>query len=600
MDMETNLSSRNEVVMNSEPLHISQSSVEELNVEPHVGMEFDSLKKVEDFYKLFAKMKGFGIRIRSSKKYYCIFVCVREGERLFDNNHNHDMASPKSVSFFRCHRKMNAIAKNLVERFNEEGLPTEKVVSIFNASGSSFFNRDCWNHMRNVRNKNLDVGDAQGVLNCCKQKQAQNSDFFNAIQCDDDAKMMNLFWADARSRLVYECFGDVITFDTTYKTNKYSMPFAPFTGINHHFQSILFGCALLQDESETSFIWLFETLLEAMKGKKPMSIIIDQDLAIGAVVAKVFPKSRHRLCLWHIRKKFPEKLAHIYHKNSSFKRELKRCIRESSIIRDFEDDWQHIMVFEKAINHRYEAEKREDFKSRHKSRILSIGSKIKEHTVSIYTRNVFRKFHDEFVSVTHFTKEKVEKNGLQYKYRVSNCFNARDTFLVDINLESKNATCGCQLYEIMGILCRHILVIFQAKNIVQIPTQYILQRWTKEANQYLAKKSKDAYNFILVDLDCVYNDVAKMVTETSVTFLEPNQENLMFETLDDVSNCIIKDSYISQTKGRKKKSVDKVAMVRRYKNALELATNKTLVKRRQCKSCGEYGYYQSTCKKYTT
>ena len=80
---------------------------------------------------------------------------------------------------------------------------------------------------------------------------------------------------DARSRLTYQYFGDVVTFDTTYKTNKYSMPFAPFTGLNHHYQSILFGCALLQDEYEASFIWLFETWLEAMNGKMPVSIITD-------------------------------------------------------------------------------------------------------------------------------------------------------------------------------------------------------------------------------------------------------------------------------------------------------------------------------------
>ena len=47
--------------------------------------------------------------------------------------------------------------------------------------------------------------------------------------------MINFFWVDARSRLAYEQFGDVITFDTTYKTNKYSMPFAPFTGLNNHY-----------------------------------------------------------------------------------------------------------------------------------------------------------------------------------------------------------------------------------------------------------------------------------------------------------------------------------------------------------------------------
>ncbi|KAK1272213.1 Protein FAR1-RELATED SEQUENCE 5 [Acorus gramineus] len=36
------------------------------------------------------------------------------------------------------------------------------------------------------------------------------------------------------SRALYESFSDVISFDSTYLTNKYDMPFAPFVGVNHH------------------------------------------------------------------------------------------------------------------------------------------------------------------------------------------------------------------------------------------------------------------------------------------------------------------------------------------------------------------------------
>jgi len=42
--------------------------------------------------------------------------------------------------------------------------------------------------------------------------------------------------------------------------------------------------------------------------------------------------TRRRLCLWHIRKKFHEKLSHIYHKSSNFT-EQKKCIRDSLCIK---------------------------------------------------------------------------------------------------------------------------------------------------------------------------------------------------------------------------------------------------------------------------
>lgn len=66
-----------------------------------------------------------------------------------------------------------------------------------------------------------------------------------------------VFWCDARARKSYKKISDVIVFDVTYKTNSFSMPFAPFTGVNHHRQSTLFGCALLSDEREETFVWLY-------------------------------------------------------------------------------------------------------------------------------------------------------------------------------------------------------------------------------------------------------------------------------------------------------------------------------------------------------
>ncbi|XP_071722247.1 protein FAR1-RELATED SEQUENCE 5-like [Rutidosis leptorrhynchoides] len=147
-----------------------------------------------------------------------------------------------------------------------------KVVALFNTSEHSFTGRDCWNHLMTFRRRNLDVKDVQIIFEFCRKMQTENSDFFYSIQLDDsDDRMINFFWIDGRSILAYQVFGDVVTFDTTYRTNKYRMPFASFTGLNNHGQSILFGCALLQDETEKSFIWLFKTWLLAMRNKAPVS-----------------------------------------------------------------------------------------------------------------------------------------------------------------------------------------------------------------------------------------------------------------------------------------------------------------------------------------
>ena len=81
-----------------------------------------------------------------------------------------------------------------------------------------------------------------------------------------------------------------------------------------------------------------------MWGKEPKSVIKDQDKEMVAAIAKVFPKTRHCLCLLHINKKFPEKLSHIYHKKSIFKRELKRCISDSPSVEKFEEAWKSLIL----------------------------------------------------------------------------------------------------------------------------------------------------------------------------------------------------------------------------------------------------------------
>ena len=66
--------------------------------------------------------------------------------------------------------------------------------------------------------------------------------------------MKNVFWADGKSKEAYKEFGEVVTFDTIYLTNKYDMPYAPFVGVNHHGQSILLGCGLISKEDTKTFV----------------------------------------------------------------------------------------------------------------------------------------------------------------------------------------------------------------------------------------------------------------------------------------------------------------------------------------------------------
>lgn len=54
------------------------------------------------------------------------------------------------------------------------------------------------------------------------------------------------------------------------------MKFCPFLGVNQHGSTILFGCGLLDNEKEESYVWLFKTWLKCMNNKAPEGIITDQ------------------------------------------------------------------------------------------------------------------------------------------------------------------------------------------------------------------------------------------------------------------------------------------------------------------------------------
>ena len=70
---------------------------------------------------------------------------------------------------------------------------------------------------------------------------------------------------------------------------------------------MLLGCDLLSSKDTNTFTWLFTTWLDCMHEHAPNSIFTDQDKAMKKAIKVVFRKARHRLCLWHIMKKIPEK-----------------------------------------------------------------------------------------------------------------------------------------------------------------------------------------------------------------------------------------------------------------------------------------------------
>ncbi|KAL2926721.1 Protein FAR1-RELATED SEQUENCE 5, partial [Bienertia sinuspersici] len=174
----------------------------------------------------------------------------------------------------------------------------------------SYNQRDVRNVVHLNRHKSRLEGDVV-ALKYFQQQYEYNHEFYSAIERDDDGRLMNAFWSDARSRAIHKDFGDIITFDTSscatgdetltqyVGSNMYRLPFAPFVGVSHHGKSIVFAATLLSHEDTETFVWVFNQWLKCM-GNPPKGILTDQCKAIAKAVETVFVGVPHRLCLWHI------------------------------------------------------------------------------------------------------------------------------------------------------------------------------------------------------------------------------------------------------------------------------------------------------------
>lgn len=527
---------------------------EELEAEPRgepcKGLDFISANEAYKFYFTYAANMGFKVRIGQlfrSKNDGSItsrrFVCSKEGHQhpsrvgcgafmriqrqesgrwvvdRLSKEHNHELDPPEDTS--------QRSAKNFKEELSN-GL--ENLDLLETNGGLSLVKRD---RGSGIGSRWYDV-----LLEYFQNRQAEDTGFFYAIETNN-SRCMSVFWADGRSRFSCTQFGDAIVFDTSYRRSSYTVPFASFVGVNHHRQPVLLGCALISDESEESFTWVFQAWVRAMSGKRPVSIIADQDKPIQNSIAQVFPGTHHRFSPWQILTKEHENLGAL-RSMEEFKFEYESCISQSQTASEFDSAWgvlitkynlkenpwlkemykmrkswvplyirgtffagipvegtmksyfgtfltpqvplsEFLMRYEKAVEHNREEERKEDFNSFNIQTVLHTKDPLEEQCRRLYTITVFKVFQKELLESYSYVGIKINIEGAISRYLVQRCGNGDERNTVAFNASNLNISCSCRMFEFEGILCRHALKVFQIMNIREIPSRYILHRWTKNA-----------------------------------------------------------------------------------------------------------------------
>ncbi|RYR13124.1 hypothetical protein Ahy_B04g070282 isoform E [Arachis hypogaea] len=118
----------------------------------------------------------------------------------------------------------------------------------------------------------------------------------------------------------------------------YNLVLDSFVGMNHHGQSTILGCALMENEDIQSFKWLFECWLRCMGGKALKGILTDQCASIQRAIELCMPTTIHCWCIWYIMKKIPSKL-NGYKGHNEIKQEMSHVVWNSYTKEAFDRNW---------------------------------------------------------------------------------------------------------------------------------------------------------------------------------------------------------------------------------------------------------------------
>ncbi|GAU24456.1 hypothetical protein TSUD_319330 [Trifolium subterraneum] len=353
------------------------------------GMKFSTEIEATKFYELYAHLHGFAVRkddvqrdcenrivmrqllcnkgtsdgsSRQTMRTGCQaklrlrYDIVHKNVSVFNPTHNHELTPERFVHLIPKYRKLTEADKQVVDGLHSQGVRTCHIVGYLMGQkgggheGLGIIRKDLYNytdHQARVR-----IAEGYATLSYFQGKADGDASFFSEFSFTDDGHLENIFWADATSRFDYECFGDVVAFDATYRKNMYGKPLVIFYGYNHHGETTIFDAALVFDETIKTYKWVLNMFSKTMYGKHPKSVITDGDKSMREAIIVVFPNTRHRLCAWHLHRNAGE---HV--KNKLFLEEFKSLMYSHYTPEKFESEWKRVVDSYGVSNNKWELQR---------------------------------------------------------------------------------------------------------------------------------------------------------------------------------------------------------------------------------------------------
>ncbi|XP_074266127.1 protein FAR1-RELATED SEQUENCE 2-like [Silene latifolia] len=209
--------------------------------------------------------------------------------------------------------------------------------------------------------------------------------------------------------------------------------------VDNHKKCVTFAAGLIMRENEESFTWLFDNFMKAMGN------------------------TTHRLLsMWHIMKKLPDKVGSTIYKDTDFLKEISSIVWNEDIEpTEFESKWCSIM------------EKHD----------LSGNEWLKIHKRNVfefYTPPVFYDFQEELKGACYSCNE-ANKSTKERDVERLFVMDRESKKVYEVDVDGKTLVCSCKRFQRFGILCRHCVWVLHNKGFDEIPSEYLLPRWSNYA-----------------------------------------------------------------------------------------------------------------------
>ncbi|OMO51093.1 hypothetical protein CCACVL1_30010 [Corchorus capsularis] len=217
--------------------------------------------------------------------------------------------------------------------------------------------KQVYNYRRVHREEEAEGRDVMGQF----FNQARENNYVCNVYADSETRVVtHLFCAHPESVALFRKFPLFIGMDSTYKTNKYKMPFFDMTEMTPCNKNFMIAYAIMKTESDDSYRWVLQNLrLLIGDDVHPAAIVTNRELGVMRLILEFFPGTPHLLCTWHINKDVEHNV-------------YKTCAKNKAIAQSFKNGrWRQILEAPTELEYNRQVNFMRDRWSRHRPQVVT-------------------------------------------------------------------------------------------------------------------------------------------------------------------------------------------------------------------------------------